>query len=305
MRTIAVGPQSLVVPELALGCMRIGDLEPGALDSLVATALELGINFFDHADIYGAGRCESVFAAAAKRLKLPRESLLLQSKCGIRKGQFDFSREHILGSVDGILQRLDTDHLDVLALHRPDALVEPEEVAEAFVQLQASGKVRHFGVSNHNPTQIELLQRSLPMPLLFNQLQFGVAFTPMIDAGLNVNMQDGPAIVRDGAVLDHCRLKGITVQAWSPFQHGFFEGPFLGNPKFAALNAVIQRIAQERGATDTAVAVAWISRHPARIQTVLGSTSPQRLRDAAQSQAFSLSRAEWYEIYRAAGNRLP
>ncbi len=305
MRTIAVGPQRWAVPELAMGCMRIGDLEPAALDRLLATALELGINFFDHADIYGAGRCESVFAAAAKRLKLPRDSLLLQSKCGIRDGQFDFSREHILSSVDGMLQRLGTDHLDVLALHRPDALVEPEEVAEAFVQLLAAGKVRHFGVSNHNPTQMELLQRSLPMPLVFNQLQFGAAFTPMVDAGLNVNMQDGLAVVRDGAVLDHCRLKGITVQAWSPFQHGFFEGPFLGNPKFAALNAVIQRMAQERGVTDTAVAVAWISRHPARIQTVLGSTSPQRLRDAAQSQAFSLSRAEWYEIYRAAGNRLP
>lgn len=154
MRTITVGPQGLVVPELALGCMRVGDLEPAALDSLLSTAMELGINLFDHADIYGAGRCESVSAAAAKRLKLPRDSLLLQSKCGIREGQFDFSREHILNSVDGILGRLGTDHLDVLALHRPDALVEPEEVAEAFVHLRASGKVRHFGVSNHNPTQI-------------------------------------------------------------------------------------------------------------------------------------------------------
>ncbi len=305
MRHISIDPQRLVVPELALGCMRIADLEPQALDRLLATALELGINFFDHADVYGAGRCETVFAAAVNRLKLPREDLLLQGKCGIHDGQFDFSREHILKSVDGILQRLNTDYLDVLVLHRPDALVEPDEVAAAFHQLQAGGMVRHFGVSNHNPAQIELLQHSLPQKLLFNQLQLSIAFTPMIDAGLHVNMQDEPALMRDGGVLDYCRLKGITVQAWSPFQHGFFAGPFLGNPAFAPLNAVIHRLAQSHGVTDTAIAVAWISRHPARIQTVLGSTSPQRLRDAARSQGFVLSRADWYELYRAAGNILP
>lgn len=305
MRQISVGPQGLLVPELALGCLRIAELEPAALDQLLATALELGINFFDHADIYGGGRCESVFAAAVRRLKLPRESLLLQSKCGIHDGQFDFSREHILHSVHGSLQRLGTDHLDALVLHRPDALVEPDEVAAAFSHLQASGKVRHFGVSNHNPAQIELLQHRLPQKLLFNQLQLSIAFTPLIDAGLHVNMHDEPAVMRDGGVLDHCRLKGITVQAWSPLQHGFFKGPFLGDPRFAALNAVLHRVAESHGVTDTAVAVAWISRHPARIQTVLGSTRPQRLRDAAQSQRFVLSRADWYEIYRAAGNTLP
>jgi predicted oxidoreductase len=305
MRTIAVGPQGLVVPELALGCMRIADLEPAALDRLLATALDLGMNHFDHADIYAAGRCESVFGQAVKRLKLPRESLLLQSKCGIHDGQFDFSREHILASVDGILQRLDTDYLDALVLHRPDALVEPDEVAEAFSQLQQSGKVLAFGVSNHNPSQIELLQQSLSQQLLFNQLQLSIAFTPMIDAGFHVNLHDEPAVMRDGGVLDYCRLKGITVQAWSPFQHGFFKGPFLGDPKFAALNAVIQSLAAAHMVTDTAVAVAWISRHPGRIQTVIGSTNPQRLRDAARSQEFVLSRAEWYELYRAAGNTLP
>jgi predicted oxidoreductase len=242
-----------------------------------------------------------------KRLRLPRHSLVLQSKCGIRPdlGMFDFSKEHILASVDGILQRLGTDYLDVLLLHRPDALVEPEEVAEAFGRLQASGKVRNFGVSNQNPTQIELLQRALPQRLLFNQLQLSIAFTPLIDAGIHVNNKDDFALVRDGGALDYCRLKGLTVQAWSPFQYGFFEGVFLGNPKFPKLNEVIDRIAQERGVTNTAVAVAWISRHPARIQTVLGTTNPQRVRDAAQSQGFVLTRQEWYEIYRAAGNVLP
>jgi predicted oxidoreductase len=295
----------MVVPELALGCLRMADMEPAALDHLLSTAMDLGINHFDHADIYGAGRSETVFAASVQRLRLPRERLLLQSKCGIRDGLFDFSKGHILAAVDGILQRLNTDYLDVLLLHRPDALVEPEDVAQAFSELFDRGKVRAFGVSNHNPAQIELLQHSLQHKLLFNQLQLSIAFTPMIDAGLHVNMQDAPAVVRDGGVLDHCRLKGITVQAWSPLQHGFFAGPFLGNPKFASLNATLQRVADQHGVSDTAVAVAWISRHPARIQTVLGSTNPQRLRDAAQSQGFVLSREDWYAIYRAAGNTLP
>jgi predicted oxidoreductase len=305
MRSIPVGAEQYLVPELALGCMRIADLAPSALDHLLRTALDIGINFFDHADIYSAGRCETAFAAAMKRLQQPRESLILQGKCGIHDGQFDFSKQHILNSVDGILARLDTDYLDVLVLHRPDALVEPEEVAEAFNQLQSRGKVRAFGVSNHNPAQIELLQQSLSQKLLFNQLQLSIAFTPMIDAGLNVNMHNAPAVMRDGGVLDYCRLKGMTVQAWSPFQHGFFKGPFLGDPKFAVLNAAIQRVAKSHGVTDTAVAVAWISRHPARIQTILGSTNPRRLIDAAKSQDFVLSRAEWYEIYCAAGNILP
>ncbi|HTH13207.1 MAG TPA: aldo/keto reductase [Spirochaetia bacterium] len=307
MRTIEVGPGALTVSELVLGCMRIDQMAPQALDTLVSTALGEGITFFDHADIYAKGKCEQVFGASMKRLKIPRESVVLQSKCGIRPdlGMFDFSKEHILASVDGILSRLDTDYLDVLLLHRPDALVEPHEVAEAFGRLQASGKVRNFGVSNQNPTQIELLQRGLPQRLLFNQLQLSVAFTPLIDAGIHVNNKDDFALVRDGGALDYCRLQNITVQAWSPFQYGFFEGVFLDNPKFPRLNQVIDRIAGEYQVTNTAVAVAWISRHPARIQTVLGTTTPQRVRDAAQSQGFVLTRQQWYEIYRAAGNVLP
>ena len=307
MRIIDVGPGALAVSELALGCMRIDKLEPQALDALLLAALEVGITFFDHADIYGKGKCEEVFAASVKRLGLARESMLLQSKCGIRPdlGMFDFSKEHILASTDGILRRLNTDHLDVLLLHRPDALVEPEEVAEAFGALQASGKVRAFGVSNQNPTQMAFLQKTLPQRLLFNQLQLGLAFTPLLDAGLHVNNQDDYAVMRDGGALDYCRLHGLTVQAWSPFQHGYFEGVFLESPKFAALNLVLERIAKERAVTDMAVAVAWISRHPARVQTVLGTTTPQRVRDAARSQELQLTRAEWYELYRAAGNFLP
>ncbi len=305
MRTINVGNGALAVSELSLGCMRIAKLEGAAVDALLKAALDVGMNFFDHADIYGAGKSEEVFAASVKRLGLKRSDMILQSKCGIRKGSFDFSKEHILASVDGILKRLGTDYLDVLLLHRPDALVEPEEVAEAFGHLQSSGKVRAFGVSNQNPGQIRLLQRALPQKLLFNQLQLSIAFTGMIDAGIHVNMKDSASVVHDGGILDYCRLEGMTVQAWSPFQFGFFEGVFLDNPKFPELNAVVDRIAAERSVPNTAVAVAWISRHPARIQTILGTTNPQRLRDAARSQDFVLTRPEWYEIYRAAGNTLP
>lgn len=310
MRTISVETgttETLAISELSLGCMRISKLAPADMDALLRTCLDVGITFFDHADIYGKGRSEVVFAESVARLGLPRESMLLQSKCGIRQveAMFDFSREHILSAVDGILSRLRTDYLDVLLLHRPDALVEPDEVAEAFGRLKNEGKVRHFGVSNQNPTQIELLQRALPQRLVFNQLQLSIAFTPLIDAGIHVNNKDDFAVMRDGGALDYCRLRNVTVQAWSPFQYGLFEGAFLDSPKFPELNAVIDRIAGERGVTNTAVAVAWISRHPARIQTILGTTTPQRIRDAAQSQAFQLTRQEWYEVYRAAGNVLP
>jgi predicted oxidoreductase len=287
--------------------MRIDQLEPSAVDKLISASIDVGINFFDHADIYGKGKCEEVFAASVKRLGLKRDSLILQSKCGIRQdvGTFDFSKKHILASVDGILKRLHVDYLDVLLLHRPDALMEPHEVAEAFGNLLASGKVRNFGVSNQNPTLMELLQGALPMKLLFNQLQLSVAFTPLIDGNIHMNNKDDAAVMRDGGALDYCQLKGITVQAWSPFQFGFFEGAFLGNAKFPELNKVIDRIAYDHKVTNTAIAVAWISRHPARIQTILGTTTPQRVLDSAQSQSFQLTREQWYEIYRAAGNVLP
>lgn len=307
MRTIDVGPNALSVSEISLGCMRIDQLEPSAVDKLISASIDVGINFFDHADIYGKGKCEEVFAASVKRLGLKRDSLILQSKCGIRQDvvTFDFSKKHILASVDGILKRLQVDYLDVLLLHRPDALMEPHEVAEAFGNLLASGKVRNFGVSNQNPTLMELLQRALPMKLLFNQLQLSVAFTPLIDGNIHMNNKDDAAVMRDGGALDYCQLKGITVQAWSPFQFGFFEGAFLGNAKFPELNKVIDRIASDHKVTNTAIAVAWISRHPARIQTILGTTTPQRVLDSAQSQSFQLTREQWYEIYRAAGNVLP
>lgn len=305
MNKIKIANSDLTVSELSLGLMRIADMSKGDIAHLIHTALEEGIDFFDHADIYGGGQCEAKFAEALDMNPRLRETMYIQSKCGIRKGAFDFSKEHILAAVDGSLERLRTDYLDVLLLHRPDALVEPEEVAEAFTMLQESGKVRNFGVSNQNPMQIELLKRYVQQPILFNQLQLSITNTGMIDAGLNVNMEIAHSIDRDGSILDYCRLHDITIQPWSPFQYGFFEGTFLGNPKFPELNQKIDEIAAQYNVTNTAIAIAWLLRHPAHMQPILGTTSPQRVRDACQASNVRLSRQEWYAIYLAAGNKLP
>ena len=305
MKTIRIPNSDLNVSEIALGCMRLSQLTNPQISTLVHTALDQGINFFDHADVYGDGKCEEKFSEALGMDAAVRERMLLQTKVGIREASYDFSKEHILEAVDGSLKRLRTDHLDVLLLHRPDALVEPEQVAEAFDALESSGKVRYFGVSNHNPMQIELLKKSVKQKLLFNQLQFSITNTGMIDAGINVNMQVDRSIDRDGGILDYCRLHDITIQPWSPFQYGFFEGAFLDNDKFPELNRMIDAIAASRSVTNTAIAVAWILRHPAHMQPILGTTNPGRLKDACQASDIALTHQEWYDIYLAAGNKLP
>lgn len=305
MKYIRVPNSDLNASEISLGCMRISGMNNSDISTLCHTALDEGINFFDHADIYGGGQSEAKFAEALDMNPHLREQMLLQTKCGIRQGSFDFSKEHILEAVDGSLKRLRTDYVDVLLLHRPDALVEPEEVAEAFDILEASGKVKYFGVSNQNPMQIELLKKFVKQKLIFNQLQFSITNTGMIDAGINVNMEIDQSIVRDGSILDYCRLHDITIQPWSPFQYGFFEGVFLDNPKFPKLNEKIDQIAAAYGVTNTAIAIAWILRHPARMQPIIGTTNPQRVKDSCQASNFTLTRQEWYEIYLAAGNKLP
>lgn len=305
MRYIKLGKSDLQVPVIAIGCMRINGLDKQDAERFIQTALEGGANFFDHADIYGGGTCEEIFAEAIHMNSTVREKIILQSKCGIRSGMFDFSKEHILNSVDGILKRLKTDYLDVLLLHRPDALVEPEEVAEAFDKLFSSGKVRNFGVSNQNPMQMQLLQKSLNQPIVANQLQFSITNASMISAGIHVNMQDEAAIDRDGSVLDFCRLEDITIQPWSPFQYGFFEGVFLDNEKFPQLNAKINEIASNYGVANTTIALAWILRHPAKMQPITGTMNTARLKDCIKAAEIYLTREEWYDIYRAAGNILP
>ncbi|WP_027093309.1 aldo/keto reductase [Cohnella thermotolerans] len=305
MRKIKLGTSSLEVPVVAVGCMRINSLDKQEAERFVRTSLELGANFFDHADIYGAGKCEEIFADAIGMSPSVREGIILQSKCGIRPGRFDFSKEHILASVDGILKRLRTDYLDVLLLHRPDTLVEPEEVAEAFDQLERSGKVRHFGVSNQNPMQIQLLKKAVKQPIVANQLQLSITNSTMISQGFNVNMENDSAVNRDGSVLDFCRLHDITIQPWSPFQYGFFEGVFLDNDKFPELNAKINEIAAKYGVSNTTIAIAWLLRHPANMQPVIGTMNIDRLKDCVKAADIRLTREEWYEIFRAAGNVLP
>jgi len=305
MRKIILGKSGIEVPAVAVGCMRIKGLEKNKAEEFVQTALEEGANFFDHADIYGGGTCEEIFADAIHMNSDIREKIILQSKCGIRKGMFDFSKEHILNAVEGSLKRLKTDYLDILLLHRPDALAEPEEIAEAFDILHSSGKVKHFGVSNQNPMQMMLLSKHLHFPIVANQLQLSITNATMISNGINVNMENASAVGRDGSVLDYCRLNDITIQAWSPFQFGFFEGVFLGNDKFAVLNKKIDEIAEKYNVTNTTIAIAWILRHPAKMQPVSGTMKPDRLKDICKAANIILTREEWYEIYRAAGNVLP
>ncbi len=304
MKRIKIGGE-FAASDIALGCFRIHTLSVKEADILIRTALEQGIDFFDHADIYGEGRSEELFAEAVGMKPDLREKIILQSKCGIRAASYDFSKEHILRAVDGSLKRLKTEYLDVLLLHRPDTLMEPEEVAETFHLLHSGGKVRYFGVSNHNPMQMELLSRYLDRKLIINQLQFGIMNTGMIDAGLNVNMKNDCAVDRDGSVLDYCRLKDITIQAWSPFQYGFFDGVYLDCDKFPELNRRLDKLAAEKEVPKEAVVVAWIARHPAKIQTIAGTTNPLRLANLCQAAKIELTREEWYDIYLSAGNLLP
>lgn len=306
MKHIALGKTGLSVPRLAVGCMRINDIGKDKAEVFLKTAMEQGANFFDHADIYGGQTCEAIFADAIHMNSTIRENMILQSKCGIKPGIcYDQSKEHILASVDGSLKRLKTDYLDILLLHRPDALVEPEEVAEAFDILHNSGKVRHFGVSNHNPMQIQLLQKYVKQPLHINQLQFSVTNANMVKQGLHVNMLDDGAVNRDGSVLDFCRLNDITIQPWSPFQYGFFEGVFLGNDKFPELNKKIDELAEKYNVSNTTIAMAWILRHPANMQPVTGTMNITRLEDCIKATEICLTREEWYAVYLAAGNILP
>ena len=311
MKTIELTGIDRPAPNVVLGLMRIQDLDDGAVRTLVRTARDAGIDFFDHADIYGddVHGCERRFAEALQLTPAERAQVTIQTKAGIvREGPyFDFSYEHITASVEGSLRALDTDYIDILLLHRPDALVEPDEVARAFDDLEAAGKVRAFGVSNHTPRQIDLLKKSVRQPIVANQLQLSITHSPTIAQGVAANMQAEPQSVTldGGGVVDYCRLHDITVQAWSPFQAGFFNGVFLGSPDYLELNAVIDRLAAAYDVPPIAIAVAWITRHPAHMQVVLGTTTPERVAHAALGSDIPLTRAEWYELFRAAGHAVP
>jgi predicted oxidoreductase len=309
MRRIALG--STDAPNVILGLMRIAEKTDDEIRALVTAARDAGIDFFDHADVYATEdhQCEARFADALQLSPSEREQITLQTKTGIvREGPyFDFSYEHILSSVEGSLRALKTDYIDILLLHRPDALVEPEEVARAFTELESSGKVRAFGVSNHTPRQIDLLRTAVTQPIVANQLQLSLTHAPIIAQGVAANMAglDQSVVLDGGGVLDYCRLEGITIQAWSPFQAGFFTGTFLGSSDYPELNAVIDRLADQYDVPPIAIATAWITRHPADMQVVLGTTTIERVRGAARGSDIPLTRAEWYELFRAAGYRVP
>lgn len=308
MRYITLGQDDKELSEIVLGMMRIEDKSVKEVEELVETALSVGINAFDLADIYGRGRCEELLGLVLKNRPDLREKMWIQSKCGIRIEEFtyfDFSKDYIIKSVDGILQRLKIDHLDSLLLHRPDALMESDQVAEAFDLLYKQGKVRNFGVSNQNPMMMELLKKDVKQPLAVNQLQLSAAFTPGFESGFHVNMEDSQAAMRDGSIFEYCKLHDVVIQAWSVLQFGYFRGNFVGNEKFQALNQVLDRLAIKYGVTPSTIAISWILRYPAKMQAVVGTTNPKHLIEASQATNFNLTRKEWYEIYLAAGNNLP
>lgn len=307
MRYITLGQDDKELSEIVLGMMRIKDKSVKEVEELVETALSVGINAFDLADIYGRGRCEELLGLVLKNRPDLREKMWIQSKCGIRIEEFtyfDFSKDYIIKSVDGILQRLKIDHLDSLLLHRPDALMESDQVAEAFDLLYKQGKVRDFGVSNQNPMMMELLKKDVKQPLAVNQLQLSAAFTPGFESAFHVNMEDSQAAMRDGSIFEYCKLHDVVIQAWSVLQFGYFKGNFVGNEKFQALNQVLDRLAIKYGVTSSTIAISWILRYPAKMQAVVGTTNPKHLREVSRAANFSLTRKEWYEIYLAAGNNL-
>lgn len=306
MKNVKFGTTGLEVPSIVLGCMRFSDKSKKEMNRYIHYALEGGINFFDHANIYGGGKSEEIFGEAfSGDSSLKREDIILQSKCGIRKECYDQSKEHIISEVDGILKRLKTEYLDVLLLHRPDALVEPEEVAEAFDELEKSGKVKYFGVSNHKPMQIELLKKCVKQPLVANQMQFSLPVSNMIANGMEVNMTTDGAIDRDGSVLDYCRLKDITIQAWSPFQMPEWKGPFIGAKEYKPLGKVLKELAKKYETDETAIATAWVLRHPANMQLIAGTGSQKRLESIIKGSEIRLTREEWYKLYLSAGHPLP
>jgi predicted oxidoreductase len=309
MKTITLG--DVEVPNVVLGLMRIGDMNDDEVRALIAAARDAGIDFFDHAAVYGAELhgCERRFAEAMQLTPSERSAITLQTKAGIVPDgpYFDFSYEHLIASAERSLRALRTDYLDVFLLHRPDALVEPEEVARAFDELESSGKVRAFGVSNHTPRQIVLLRTAVRQPLVANQLQLSITHAPIVAQGVAANMAglDQSVTLDGGGVLDYCRINRITVQTWSPFQAGFFTGVFLGSPEYPELNEVIDRLAAAYNVPPIAIATAWITRHPANMQVVLGTTNIDRVAGAALGSDLPLTRPEWYELFRAGGYQVP
>lgn len=305
MKTIKFGKTGLEVPAIGLGCMRLTELEEWDIPKYIWHCISLGVNFFDHADIYGGGECERLFGESLKEIGIPRDQIILQSKCGIVPGwMYDLSYENIIRCVDNSLKRLGTEYLDILLLHRPDALVEPEEVAKAFDELETKGKVRYFGVSNHKPSQIELLKTAVKQDIQTNQIQFSIPFSNIISSGMEANMNTDGAVDRNGDVLNYCRLNNVTLQAWSPFQSG--KGAFVdNNDGYPDLNWALGEISAKYNVTKSTIAAAWILRHPAKMQTIVGTMNYYRMLEISRAVDIELTREEWYRLYLSSGHIIP
>lgn len=307
MEKIQLGNSDLSVSRLVLGCQRMGEKTVPEAASVLKAALAGGINFFDHADIYDGGESEVRFGEAFARLGLTRQAVYLQSKCGIRDGFYDLSPEHIMESVEGSLKRLGTDYLDVLLLHRPDALMVPEEVGRTLDDLKTRGMVRWFGVSNHSSSKLELAFSKVtvqPVPII-NQLQLSLSHADILSADLNCNRSGAQGSDHTGYVLDYCQTRGITVQAWSPLQRSSGNGSFIGAPDQLELNAKLSELAVKYSVSPEAVAIAWLLRHPAKIQPIIGTMNPVRITALCKATQIQLTRQEWYGLYRAGQHFLP
>ncbi|AQW20872.1 aldo/keto reductase [Lentilactobacillus curieae] len=317
MKTIKLGNTNFEASQVALGIMRMAGMETGKAADAINAAVDSGINYIDSADIYGEGQSETKFKEALKQANVSRDKLFIQSKGGIVLdpkrshdglvfgARYDFSKEHLIESVDGILERMGLDYLDSFLLHRPDPLMEEDEVADAFDTLQRQGKVRHFGVSNFNPEQVEMVQSWVNQRLIINQLQFNVVHSGMVTRGMHTNMIDNGSIDHDGGILEYSRRKHMTIQAWSPFNYGLFAGMYINDPKYPELNAKLQELADKYGVSKNAIATAWIMRHPAHVQVLLGTMNPEHIKDSAKGADVELTKQEWYDLYFAAGNDLP
>ncbi|WP_028543590.1 aldo/keto reductase [Paenibacillus taiwanensis] len=325
MNTIPLQQRGLAASRLILGCMPFGgswDRTPITqadvlkAEQAVDAALSIGINMFDHANIYTMGKAEETFGRILKGRPQLREQMVIQSKCGIRfaegdvPGRFDFSKEHILSAVDATLGRLGIDYLDILLLHRPDPLMEPDEVAAAFGHLKAAGKVKYFGVSNMSASQIKFLQRSLPDQLAVNQLEMSLGHLHWLDQGVHVNQQAGASVNFAEGLMEYCQMERIQIQAWGPLAQGRFTGRSLvGEPEHVQQTAKrVERMAQEKETTPEAIVLGWLMRHPAGIQPIIGSANADRILacKAAEEQARQMSREEWYSLYVSArGQNMP
>ncbi|WP_026909329.1 aldo/keto reductase [Paucisalibacillus globulus] len=325
MNVMPIEKRGITTSRLVLGCMGFGGgwdqatyIKEDILkaEKAIDAALSNGITMFDHADIYTIGKAEKVFGEILKSRPELRKDIVLQSKCGIRfaddknPGRYDFSKNYILDSVDGILKRLNTEYLDILLLHRPDPLMEPEEVAEAFETLKKTGKVNHFGVSNMSASQIQFLNAYCSEPMIVNQLNMSLKHIDWLEQGILVNQQEGTGVNFPDGTMEYCRLADVQIQAWAPLANGIYSGRTIENPSESELATIelVKKLALEKETSTEAIVLGWLMRHPAMIQPVIGTTNPERIQKCQDAirQAELMTREEWYSLYTASrGARLP